>query len=142
MYDTVRNTVIFLITFSIVYGLWEADKLFTLRFNDILIIPRMAKISRQVFRLCKLWWTSDRAQRAAASNEDKEVQGKLKVEMRLRYYANLEQRIAFIWGSLCIDWRDSTENQHRIVPLRSYYEIRVSLDKDQRIIKRQLAINC
>lgn len=49
--------------------------------------------------------TSDRAQRAAASNEDKEVQGKLKVEMRLRYYADLEQRIAFIWGSLYVSAR-------------------------------------
>ncbi|CAL1687118.1 unnamed protein product [Lasius platythorax] len=49
---------------------------------------------------------SDRAQRAAASNEDKEVQGKLKVEMRLRYYADPKERIAFEWSALhviCID---------------------------------------
>lgn len=59
--------------------------------------------------------TSDRTQRAAASNEDKEVQGKLKVEMRLRYYADLEQRIAFIWGSLCMYRRDSAENRHRAI---------------------------
>lgn len=67
------------------YRLWEPDKLFLYRFNDISIIPRVAQRSRGRYSDYASSETSDRTQRAAASDEDKEVQGKLKVEKRLRY---------------------------------------------------------
>jgi len=101
----------FLITFSTVYGKQINFSLCGLTISRLF---REWQRSRGRYSDYASSGTSDRAQRAAASNEDKEVQGKLKVEMRLRYYADLEQRIAFIWGSLCTYRRDSAENRHAI----------------------------
>lgn len=66
-----------------------------INFSPLSLIPRVEQKSRGRYLDYASSETSDRAQRAAASDEDKEVQGKLKVEKRLRYYADTGKRIAF-----------------------------------------------
>lgn len=115
----------FLVTFS--NRLWEADKLFTLRFNDISIIPRMAKISRQVFRLCKLWnkWSGSTGRGEQwRQRSSRQIESRNETPLLRRPGAADCIYKGFL---ICIG---AIPQKTDTLPLRGYYEI-VSLDEDQ-----------